>query len=157
SDEVDEFVRHAAGGELGPELAEFTRAVHDLTEGNAFLLSELWRALIETGAVVTAGGAIRLTRPPSELGRPESVPEVVNQPRPRPAPRTTDLLERAAPAGSEFELDTVRGAAGLAEPDLLSALDEAVRSGMVEELPAPGIAYRFTHELVRRALYDRMS
>ena len=28
---------------------------------------------------------------------------------------------------------------------------------MIEELPAPALAYRFTHELVRRALYDRLS
>jgi len=28
---------------------------------------------------------------------------------------------------------------------------------MVEEVPAPVLAYRFTHELVRRALYDRLS
>ena len=28
---------------------------------------------------------------------------------------------------------------------------------MIEELPSHGLAYRFTHELVRRALYDRLS
>ena len=28
---------------------------------------------------------------------------------------------------------------------------------MIEEVPAPRLAYRFTHELVRRALYDRLS
>src|SRR4029077_16983003 len=68
-----------------------------------------------------------------------------------------ELLELAATAGSEFELDIVRVAAGLDEAELLAALDEAVRSGMLEELPSPGLAYRFTHELVRRALYDRLS
>jgi DNA-binding CsgD family transcriptional regulator len=36
-------------------------------------------------------------------------------------------------------------------------LDEAVRSGMVEELSSPRLAFRFTHELVRRALYDRLT
>ena len=51
----------------------------------------------------------------------------------------------------------IRRAAGLGEPELLAALDEAVRSGMIEELPAHGLACRFTHELVRRALYDRLS
>ena len=28
---------------------------------------------------------------------------------------------------------------------------------MIEELAGPGLSYRFTHELVRRALYDRLS
>jgi len=91
------------------------------------------------------------------LGTPESVREVVSQRLSRLAPRTSDLLELAATAGSEFELDVVRRAAGLGEPELVAALDEAVRSGMIEELPARGLAWRFTHELVRRALYDRLS
>ena len=39
---------------------------------------------------------------------------------------TTDLLELAAAAGAEFELDVVRRAADLAEPELLAALEEAV-------------------------------
>ena len=75
----------------------------------------------------------------------------------RLAPGTSDLLELAATAGAEFELDMVRRAAGLGEPELLAALDEAVRSGMIEEVPSRGLACRFTHELVRRALYDRLS
>jgi DNA-binding CsgD family transcriptional regulator len=41
--------------------------------------------------------------------------------------------------------------------ELMAALEETVASGMVEELPGPRLAYRFTHELVRRAVYDRLS
>jgi DNA-binding NarL/FixJ family response regulator/tetratricopeptide (TPR) repeat protein len=156
-DEVAEFVRSTAGGDLGPELRELAGAVHDLTKGNPFLVCELWRAFVETGAVELVDGTIRLTRPPSEIGSPESVREVVSQRLARLSPVTTDLLELGATAGSEFELDVVRAAAGLDEAKLLAALDEAVRSGMLEELPSPGLAYRFTHELVRRALYDRLS
>jgi DNA-binding CsgD family transcriptional regulator/tetratricopeptide (TPR) repeat protein len=156
-DEVAEFVRRAAGGEAGPELRELARAIRELTDGNAFLVCELWRALIETGAVEVNGGTLRVTRPPRELGSPESVREVVSQRLARLEPRTTDLLELAATVGAEFDLDVVRRAAGLGEPELLEALDEAVRSGMIEEFPAHGLACRFTHELVRRALYDRLS
>jgi DNA-binding CsgD family transcriptional regulator/tetratricopeptide (TPR) repeat protein len=156
-DEVAEFVRSAAGGDLGPELRELADVVHDLTKGNPFLVCELWRTFVETGAVELIDGTIRLTRPPAEIGSPESVREVVSQRLARLSPVTTDLLELGATAGSEFELDVVRSAAGLDEAKLLAALDEAVRSGMLEELPAPGLAYRFTHELVRRALYDRLS
>ena len=47
----------------------------------------------------------------------------------RLAPGTSDLLELAATAGAEFELDMVRRAAGLGEPELLAALDEAVAAG----------------------------
>jgi DNA-binding CsgD family transcriptional regulator len=155
-DEVGEFVGRAAGADLDPELRELARAIRDLTEGNAFLVCELWRTLVETGAV-ELGGTIRVTRPPAELGSPESVREVVSERLARLAPGTTDLLELAATAGSEFELDVIRRAAGLPEPRLFGALDEAVRSGMIEEVPSRRLAYRFTHELVRRALYGRLA
>jgi DNA-binding CsgD family transcriptional regulator/tetratricopeptide (TPR) repeat protein len=156
-EEVGEFVRRAAGKDLGPELDELAGQLHDLTGGNAFLVCELWRALVETHALDTTGGVARVLRSPTELESPESVREVVSRRLARLAPRTCDLLELAAAAGSEFELDVVRRASGLAEPDLVSSLDEAAASGMIEELPSTGLAYRFTHELVRRALYDRLS
>jgi DNA-binding CsgD family transcriptional regulator/tetratricopeptide (TPR) repeat protein len=156
-DDVREFLRHAAEGDAGTGPPGLAQAIGELTGGNAFLVCELWRALVETGIVEIADGTIRPTRPLAELGTPESVREVVSQRLSRLAPATTDLLELTATAGSEFGLEIVRHAAGLSEPDLLAALDEAVRSGMIEELPSRRLAYRFTHELVRRALYDRLS
>ena len=156
-EEVADLVRAATGGDLGPALRELAQAIRDLTGGNAFLVCELWRALVETGAVETADGRVRVTRAPAELGSPESVREVVSQRLWRLAPRTSDLLELAATAGAEFELGVVRRAAGLDGAELPAAFDEAVRSGMIEELPSPGLVGRFTHELVRRALYDRLS
>jgi DNA-binding CsgD family transcriptional regulator/tetratricopeptide (TPR) repeat protein len=155
--EVSDLVSRAAGSDPEPEQRELATTIHDLTGGNAFLVCELWRALIETGIVEVAGGQVRVTRPLTELGTPESVREVVSQRLSRLAPRTTDLLELAAVAGPEFELEPVRRAAGLAEPELLAALEEAVGSGMIEELPSQRLACRFTHEIVRRALYDRLS
>ena len=155
--EVSDLVSRAAGSGPDPELRELADAIHDLTGGNAFLVCELWRALVETGIVEVAGGQVRVTQPLTELGTPESVREVVSQRLSRLAPRTIDLLELAAVAGPEFELEPVRRAAGLAEPELLAALEEAVGSGMIEELPSQRLACRFTHEIVRRALYDRLS
>src|SRR5579859_6477496 len=155
--DVGEFVRRAAGGDLGPELRELAVAIYGLTEGNAFLVCELWREPIETNAVDSTGETMKVVRPAAELGTPESVREVVSQRLTRLAPKTSDLLELAATAGSEFELDILRRASALPDPELLSSLEEAVRSGMIEELHSPALAYRFTHELVRRALYDRLS
>jgi len=155
--EVAELVSSAAGGNLGPESGDVAETIRALTDGNAFLVCELWRALVETGTIEVAGGVIRLTRPVAELASPESVREVVSERLSRVASRTTELLELAATAGSEFELELVRRAAGLPEPDLRAALDEAIGSGMIEELASRSLSCRFTHELVRRALYDRLS
>ena len=155
-DEIAEFVERAAGHEHDAPVHELASAIHALTEGNAFLVCELWRALLETGALVLDDGAVRLTRPIEEIATPESVREVVSQRVSRLDAATRDLLELAAVAGAEFELAVLRLAApgGLERPD---ALEAAVRSGMVEEIPARTLAYRFTHELVRRALYDRLT
>jgi predicted ATPase/DNA-binding CsgD family transcriptional regulator len=155
--EVADLVRRAADSDPEAELGELATAIHDLTDGNPFLVCELWRALAETEVVEVAGGAVRVTRPVAELGTPESVREVAGQRIARLGEGTVDLLEAAAVAGPEFELEQVRRAAGLGEEELLAAFDEAVASGMVEELPSQRLGCRFTHELVRRALYDGLA
>ena len=140
-EEIAEFVRHAGGVNLDPAAPEVAREISELTDGNPFLMTELWRTLAETG----------------ELASPDSVRDVVGRRVSRLAPSTTEVLEVAAVAGPEFALDVVRHATELDERSLLEAFDEGVRSGMIEEIPAVGLVYRFTHELVRRALYDRLS
>ncbi len=145
-----------AGGEIDPAEPELSQALRDLTEGNAFLLCELWRALVETDAFAIEDGTLRLTRAPARDRNPQSVREVVSQRLSRLDPASRDLLELAAVAGPEFELDVLRRAAPV-ELERIDALEPAMRSGMIEELPFPALAYRFTHELVRRALYDRLS
>ena len=156
-DEVTDFVAGASEGEVGADLPELANAISDLTAGNAFLMCELWRALVETGAIEVVDGAVLLRRPIAELGTPESVREVVSQRLARLSPETTVLLELAATIGNEFELELVRDGSGLAERELVAALDEAVRSGLAEELSGHRLSYRFTHELVRRAVYDRLT
>ncbi len=140
-EEVAEFVRQAGGDGLEPAIGERAREISELTDGNAFLMTELWRTLMETG----------------RLESPESVRDVVSQRLSRLSPSTTEVLEVAGVAGPEFTLDVVRRAAALDERALLEALDEGVHSGMIEEVPVVGRAYRFTHELVRRALYDGLT
>jgi DNA-binding CsgD family transcriptional regulator/tetratricopeptide (TPR) repeat protein len=150
-DEVADFVRRAGG--VAPDGVAAT--LHALTGGNAFLLCELWRALIETGAIERSGETLLVHRSPEALGSPESVREVVSRRLSRLAPATAELLELAATAGTEFDLDVVRRAAGLGDAELLAALDEAYRCGLIDQVP--GRLWRFAHELVRRALYDRLS
>ena len=155
--EVAEFVAHAAGGDAGAVPARLAQTISELTGGNPFLVCELWRELVETRIVRVSGGTVSLTRPLTDLGTPASVREVVNQRLARLGPSTSAVLELTATAGPEFGLDVVRAGAGLGEGELLDALEEAVHSGMLEELGGPPLTYRFTHELVRRALYDRLS
>jgi DNA-binding CsgD family transcriptional regulator/tetratricopeptide (TPR) repeat protein len=152
--EIAEFVERAVGGDIGPDLSTVGAALHDLTGGNAFLMTEVWRTLLETGTIPMADAA-RLAAALAGLGSPEGVREVVGQRLDRLTAATTALLELAAVAGPEFDL-TVVARAGVPEAALPAAVEQAVAHGMIEEVPARRLAYRFTHELVRRALYDRM-
>jgi DNA-binding CsgD family transcriptional regulator/tetratricopeptide (TPR) repeat protein len=157
SAEIAELVGQAAGGDLDDELPQLAASIHDLTEGNAFLVIELWRALAETGALVVAGGRAHLTRSPKELGTPDTVREVVTQRVARLGEETSAVLELAAVIGPEFDLAVLARGTGREEAALLGSIDLALRSGMVADVPERPLVYRFAHELVRRALYDRLS
>src|SRR6476659_8231076 len=151
-DDVEEFLRRAGGALDGrPHLAE---ALFELTGGNAFLITEVWRALVETGA---AEPGADLAGSLAALDTPEGVRDVVSQRLARLDPGTQAVLELAAVAGPEFETEVVRRAGALERTALAAALADGVRSGMIEELPGRTLAHRFTHELVRRALYDRLA
>jgi DNA-binding CsgD family transcriptional regulator len=152
-DEIAEFVRLTTGVEAAVELRA---TIAELTGGNAFLLNELWRELVESGAIVVGRLSARLARPAAELEAPTTVREVVSQRLTRLSTQANELLELAAVAGTEFELDTVRRAAAVTEAALLDAIDEAVRSGLLVEEPGRGLAFRFAHELVRRAIAERL-
>ena len=151
-DVADFLAASTPRGVSAPTLAVM---LSDLTGGNAFLLCEVWRTLVETGAVALDGERLRLTRPLEELASPHSVREVVGRRLAALPEQTRDLLDLAAVVGPEFGLELLRevapeGAAGL------DALEPAERAGVIESIP-PGLVHRFTHELVRRAVYDRLS
>jgi DNA-binding CsgD family transcriptional regulator/tetratricopeptide (TPR) repeat protein len=151
--DVEEFLRQAGGAALDglPALAE---SLFELTGGNAFLLTEVWRALGEMGAAApgadVAGSLTGLTAP-------DGVRDVVSQRLARLGRTTQAVLELASVAGPEFETGVVAQAGALDSADMAAALDEGVRSGMIEEVPGRTLAHRFTHELVRQALYDRLA
>ena len=68
-DEIAEFVRRASGADTAG-LPELAAAIEGLTEGNAFLMTELWRTLLDTGALVVEDG----TRPADAPARPARKP-----------------------------------------------------------------------------------
>ncbi|MFN2539483.1 MAG: AAA family ATPase [Mycobacteriales bacterium] len=111
-----------------PEHAE---AVHQATGGNPMFVREVARAIGE--------GSWDPGRPP------RTVIDAVAARLERLTPTCRSFLQVAAVVGRDFELEVVAAACGTDEDDLLSALDEAVRQGLVEN-------QRFTHALVRDAV-----
>ena len=155
AEEIAEFVRRAGGGDPRAELPRPRRALRELTGGNAFLMTELWRDArraprSRTAATAAAGrGRSPSSAAPRASARSSASASRALAPRP-----STCSSSPPSPVRSSTSPSCARGRPG--EPALLAALDEAVAHGMIEEVPARQLAYRFTHELVRRALYDRM-
>jgi DNA-binding SARP family transcriptional activator len=155
SDEgVAELIRHLTGANDVGAATALAADVHAATDGIPFLFCELWRLLRDAGVVEIANGVPRLTRPLAEVGSPEGVRQVAHYRLSRLAPSTTEMLELAAVIGPRFELRELEEALGTGT--LVSSLEEALRSGTIEELPAGGLAHRFSHELMRRAVYDEL-
>ena len=124
--------------------ARFARSLVADTSGNPQMLVELLRDLDDLAPHAVPPGVHGLVeRKLDELG-----------------PAAHDLLRAAAVAavgaggGPDFELDLVEHALGLDHLAVLDALDEALVNGLVSEI---GPGYRFTQEITRRTLYERLS
>jgi DNA-binding SARP family transcriptional activator/predicted ATPase len=151
-DAVAEFVRSSL--DTDADVVSCASAIHSSTDGNPFLLCELWRQLVDTNAVEASGNVVRLSRPLEELASPQGIREVVYGRLSRLSRATTELLELAAVVGAEFELEVLNEVAG---ESVAKSIEEALASATIEVLPGSRLSFRFSHELVRRALYDRLS
>ncbi len=120
---------------LAPEL--FRRA-----DGNPFFVTELVR-LLDSERRVRPGEAV--------TDIPAAVGDVVRQRVRRLPGDSQGLLRVAAAIGREFDLDVLGLAAGLDDDDLLDALEPAIVTRIVSQSASGG--YRFSHALVRDALY----
>ena len=149
---VGAFIAASTDAEAPDTLAD---EVAELTGGTPLLLCELWRDLRETGAVDVSGERVRLSRRLVDLGGPARLRDVVRHRLSRLTPETAATLELAAVSGPRFELRVLADAAGRRQSAL--AVEEATTHGLLEVLPETVPACRFTHELVRRTVYDRVT
>ena len=117
------------------------RALRDRTGGNPFFVRELAQH------ARMGGDADAL---------PASLRDVVAAHAGRLPARARRLLELAAVAGSEFDAELVRAATGEPEETVLDALDDALRAGLLRELPETE-RLAFAHALVRDAIIKQLS
>ena len=122
-----EFVRARRRREAGPELDRAGRDDRASSPAATRSSSASSGAPCSRRGSVEVGGRRAPRHPPARRARQPRERARGRRPAALQARAATDeLLELAATAGAEFELDAVRRAAGLAEPELLAALDEAV-------------------------------
>jgi class 3 adenylate cyclase len=145
---VARYIELASGIAPPPGLAE---AVHEQTEGNPFFVSEVVNLLVSEGALAE-GTASSSTH----LAIPQGVREVVGRRLDKLSEDTNQALQVAAAIGREFDGHLVMKVAGMEEPQLRAAADEAVGSRLVE--PAGGVdQFSFAHALVRETLHDELT
>ncbi len=131
---------------------EFIEKIYQETEGNPFFIIELLKALIEGGALYFEEGMWRTPLAEvSEAHIPPTVRELISQRLRRLSPRGRKLLELAAVAGQEVELEVLAGANGSLEGELAEILEELTGSYLLQETER---GCRFSHELIRQVVYE---
>ncbi|MEU5877531.1 BTAD domain-containing putative transcriptional regulator [Spirillospora sp. NPDC047279] len=131
-------------------IAEVPDLVGDLLErtgGNPFYLGEVLR--LRESARGAAGAEAAGAVPP---GAREVIERRVAQ-----LPEETGRTLRAlAVAGAEAGIDLLEAVTGTTAEEVMMALEPAVATGLLTE-PPTGADYRFSHGLVREALYSGLS
>src|SRR6266508_2393570 len=131
----------------GPAPESLVAAVHTETEGNPLCVGEVIRLLEGQFEVTGAPMPLRITIPPR-------VREVIGRRLGLLSEQCHRVLTLASVLGPEFRLDALVRVSGLSAEALLEVIDEAVAARVVIEVPGTIGRMRFSHALVRDALYD---
>jgi predicted ATPase/DNA-binding SARP family transcriptional activator len=155
--ETAELVRARAGE---PPSHAFAHAVYAATEGNPLFIEEIVRHLADAGVRPGTASASAL----QGLGLPDGVKEMIGRRLTQLAPQTVEWLRVAAVVGRDFDPAFVEQLLGFDEEAFLTALDEALSSGLIlersdaiRERATEGGRYSFSHPLVGEAVYEGMS
>jgi tetratricopeptide (TPR) repeat protein len=124
-------------------------AVHRCTEGNPLFVGEVARLLAAEGRLERAGDPAGLA-----LAIPEGIRAVIGRRVARLPESCGRVLGLAAVFGREFSLPPLEQLSGLSAGELLDVLDVGIAARLVAAVPgAPG-RLRFSHVLIRDALYE---
>lgn len=144
-DDTAALLAQVSGGVVDEAVAHL---VHDRVEGNPFYAIELQRLLDAEGLADVADVAARAV--------PVGVRDVVGQRLARLPDPTLELLEIAAVAGREVDVELISAASGRALDTCLDDLEVALRHRLLAEA-ASGFGLRFSHALVREVVVDQLS
>ena len=155
--EVMELMEATAGHELDEPAAGLAQAVQLETQGNPFFVGEVLLHLAESGSIVQVDGRWTSTVSLDEIGIPEGIREVVGRRLSVLSEAGNRALAIAAVIGAQFDLATIESAGGPTGDELFDALDQAVRHGVIREIPGAVGKYSFAHALMRSTLYEELS
>jgi len=146
--DVARFIEAHAGSAVPPELLS---RLCEVTEGNPLFLKECAALLAGAPAAEPAGAMSALTVP-------ATVTMIIQQRLATLAPACREVLAIASAIGRDVPADILEQVAALEAPAMSS--DDAVREAVQQALFVPSDragTYRFSHALVRDALYAQLA
>lgn len=135
----------------GNASAEFVDLVQRQSQGNAFYVQEIVRALMERGELEERKGEWHC-RTLHEITIPHTVQEAVRERLSRLSERVQETLREASVFGETFYFDELQEMADLTEDDLDDVLDEAVQARILRT--GRQDSYAFYHALTQLVLYQ---
>jgi class 3 adenylate cyclase/tetratricopeptide (TPR) repeat protein len=133
-------------GEVSEEFADL---LHRYTEGNAFFIQEVLRALVERGDLYHQDGQWG-RRAGADIEIPRSVRSAIGERTLRLTGPAQEVLQEASVLGQTFAFDVLQAMSGRSEADVEAALEAALAAGLVRE--AGKDEYAFNHALTQQTL-----
>jgi tetratricopeptide (TPR) repeat protein len=139
------------------DLAPLRKLIIERTEGNPFFMEEMVQVLLDDGALVRDGNAVKLTRSLDELRIPATVQAILSTRIDGLPTDEKELLQTLAVIGKKFALSLVHSIAECTADDLGRMLDHLQLAEFIYEQPATGdVEYTFKHALTREVAYGSM-
>ena len=139
----------------GKDLLPLKRLIIERTEGNPFFMEEIVQVLLDEGALVRDGAALRLTKPLEELKIPPTVQGILAARIDRLPADAKELLQTLAVIGREFPLSLIRAVVAKSDDELNRLLNDLQLGEFIYEQPAVGdTEYIFKHALTQEVAYN---
>jgi hypothetical protein len=153
---VGQMLQSLSRGEPPPRLV---RVIFAETQGNPFLVEELYRHLVAEGKVFDEAGALRADVSVAEIGVPDNIRLVLERRLERLGEKARAVLTAAAALGPCFRFELLQALQNhTALNDLLIALEQAQRLGLlVSSADGQDASFAFAHDLVRQTLLTTIS
>ena len=139
----------------GVEVAALKRVIIEKTEGNPFFMEETVQVLLDEGALVRDGAAVKLTKPLNALKIPPTVQGILAARIDRLPVEAKDLLQTLAVIGREFPRSLIRAVVTKPDDEISGLLDDLQLGEFIYEQPAVGdTEYVFKHALTQEVAYN---
>jgi DNA-binding NarL/FixJ family response regulator len=155
---ADAEVLAVAGHILGgTPHARLHQTITLLSEGNPSLVEEVAWDLRRVGLVQQQGSTSYLLGDVSDTYVPSGIAAALAVELDAIEPETIGTLSAAAVLGPAIDFDVITAALSITEGQLLRHLEAGLTHGILREAPESSPDFLFTHELVRRMLYRRLT